>query len=228
MKNKKRSQFAKKATGVSSPLTPLRHTSNISASSKWYRDCRLELDRFIGVHYDRDYSRLIIEGEVPEEVLKEAWLIIYSQYCEMMNDGAYNELLDKTKKMQELNGRISLLDGIVQHLQMKHDRALIEIVNKMAIPLILEVDEDPAKKLKMVQGRVKRMIFDLGKLEKEVEDLQKIKQAETGLEYFDDWLSIMSKQYGYAVRAKDITVAQFVRNMKRLNEQFLKQQAHGT
>lgn len=177
---------------------------------------------------DKEYSRLIIEGEVPEEALKEAWRIIYSQYCEMMNDGTYNELLDKTKKMQDLNARITLLDGIIQHLQMKHDPALIDIVNKMAIPLTLEVDEDPAKKLKMVQGRVKRMIFDLGKLEKELEDLQKIKQAETGLEYFDDWLSIMSKQYGYAVRAKDITVAQFVRNLKRLNEQFLKQQAHGT
>lgn len=153
--------------------------------------------------------------------------MIYLQFCEISQEGQYNELLDKTKKMQELNARIVLLDGIVQQLQLDYDPLLIQYVNEMAIPLVLAPDEDPIKKLKQVQGRMKRMIFELRKLEKEVEDLQNIQRDETGMEYYEDWLSVMSKSYGYAVRAKDITVMQFVRNQKKLNAQAQKQQKNG-
>lgn len=179
------------------------------------------------VLFEKEYSRLTIEGNPSEEILKEAWRAIYAQYCELMQDGQYNELLDKTKKMQEMNARIVLLDGIVLQLQLDYDPLLIQYVNEMAIPLALTPDEDPVKKLKQVQGRMKRMIFELKKLENEVEALQNIQAEQTGIEHFEDWLSIMSRSYGYAVLAKDITVAQFIRNQKKLNQQSLKQQKNG-
>lgn len=190
---------------------------------RWYRDCRIELDRFLDVLYDKEYSRLVIEGNPPESILKEAWNTIYLQFCELSQEGEYNELLDKTKKMQELNARIVLLDGIVMQLQLDYDPLLIRYVNEMAIPLVLTAEEDPIKKLKQVQGRVKRMILELRKLETEVQALQSNQRDQTGIDYYEDWLSIMSKSFQYAVRAKDITVMQFVRNQKRLNEQAKKQ-----
>lgn len=194
---------------------------------KWYQDCRLELDRFLDVLFDRDYSRLVIAGEPPEQVLKEAWRKIYLQYSELMQEGTYNELFEKTKRLQELNARIALLDGIVQHLQLSYDERLVGIVNEMAVPLALTVGEDPAPKLKPIQGRIKRMLLDAQKLEREIEGLIKEETNEVKMEQFDDWLGIMSKQYGYAVRAKDISVTQFVRNQKRLNKMFEKKQNDG-
>lgn len=226
-KGKHKRSVKMRSTGHTSPLMPLRPSSSISSSSKWYRDCRIFLDRFMDVLFEKEYSRLTIEGNPSEEILKEAWRAIYAQYCELMQDGQYNELLDKTKKMQEMNARIVLLDGIVLQLQLDYDPLLIQYVNEMAIPLALTPDEDPVKKLKQVQGRMKRMIFELKKLENEVEALQNIQAEQTGIEHFEDWLSIMSRSYGYAVLAKDITVAQFIRNQKKLNQQSLKQQKNG-
>lgn len=228
MKKRKRKQFVKTSgTAHSSSLTPLLHLQAISTSWKWYRDCRIELDRFRDVLQEKDYSRLIIEGNPPESVLKEAWSAIYLQYCEIMQDGTYNELFDKTKRIQEFNARITLLDGIVMHLQLSYDAVLVKIVNEMGIGLDLKSDEEPVKKLKQVQGRMKRMILDMENLKKEVAALEGEKKETATMEYFEDWLSIMSKSYGYAVRDKDISVIQFVRNQKRLNEQFAKQERDG-
>ena len=188
----------------------------------------MELDRFLDVLYEKDYNRLIIEGDVPDGVLKEAWSAIYLEYCELMQDGTYNELFDKTKRIQDLNARISLLDNIVQCLQLKYSVRMVKIVNEMGIGFSLTAEEDAVPKLKIVQGRMKRMIIDMETLKKEVEQLQQVKREAAGLEVFEDWLSIMSKSYGYAVRAKDISVIQFVRNQKRLTEQYEKQKRDGS
>lgn len=185
------------------------------------------LDRFLDVLYYKDFSRLIIEGNPPEELLKEAWHSIYLQYSEMMQEGGYNELYEKTKEMQALNGRIAFLDGAIQYLQLNYDESVIKMINEMGIALSLTADEDASKKLKPVHGRVKRMILDLQRIQKEVAALQETKAADTKIDYYEDWLSIMSKSYGYAVKAKDITVTQFVRNLKRINAQHLKQQQDG-
>ena len=174
--------------------------------------------------FEQDYSRLIIQGEVPEETLKEAWNAIYLQYTELTQDGNYNELLDKTNKIQELNARITFLDGAVLQLQMNYDPLIIRILNEMAIPIDLQPDENPLKKLKVVQGRAKRMILDLEKLQREVADLQQEKRQTIGWEHFEEWLSAMSKAFQYPVKAKDISVIQFIKNQKKLNEQAQKQQ----
>lgn len=178
--------------------------------------------------YEKEYDRLIIEGPVLEATLKEAWSKIYLEYCDLTNDASYNELFDKTKRIQEMNARISLLDNIVQCLQLKFSSRMVQIVNEVGIGLDLKGDEDPAPKLKMVQGRLKRMILDMENLKKDVEQLQLDKRGSAGIEQFEDWLQIMSKSYGYAVKAKDISVIQFVRNQKRLTEQFKKQERDGS
>jgi hypothetical protein len=185
---------------------------------------RLELDRFLDVLFDKDYSRLVIKGDPPEEVLKEAWRGIYLQYCELVQDGAYNELFDKTKRIQELNGKIAFLDGTIQYLQMSYDPALVKMVNELGIGLELTLTDDAAKKLKIVQGMMKRLIVDMNILKKEVEALEAESKTKNDLDYYEDWLSMMSKTYGYAVRAKDISVMQFVRQQKKINEQSAKQQ----
>jgi hypothetical protein len=200
------------------------HFESISTSSKWYRDCRLELDRFLDVLFEKDYSRLIIAGDVPEDVLKEAWAGIYLQHCELTASGSYNALFEKTKQIQEMNAKIALLDGIVQYLQMSYDPELVKMVNEMGIGLELAPTDDAAKKLKIVQGMVKRMIVDMQILKKEVDALEEEGKTNTGLDHYEDWLTVMSKTYQYAVRAKDISVMQFVRNQKKINEQAIKSQ----
>ena len=206
---------------------PPKHSASTSislTSYQLYKDLRLELDRFLDVLFDKDYSRLIIKGEPPEEVLKEKWASIYLQYCEQVQEGSYNELFEKTRAIQEMNGKITLLDGIVQYLQMCHDADMVKIVNEMGIGLELTAADDANKKLKLVQGFIKRMILDMNELKKDVERIEGERKEGADMAYYEDWLTIMSKTYGYAVRAKDISVMQFVRNQKKINEQAIKSQ----
>lgn len=136
-----------------------------------------------------------------------------------MQDGVYNELLDKTMKMQDLNARIVFLDGAIELLLRCFEPSIVKMINEMGIALSLTQEDDALKKLKPVQGRIKRMVFDKGKLEQEIDKLQEDHGTEVGLEYFDDWLAIMSRSYGYAVKSRDITVMQFVRGIKKLSKE---------
>lgn len=144
-----------------------------------------------------------------------------------MQEGVYNELLDKTMKVQELNARIVFLDGAIELLLRCYEASIVRMINEMGIALLLGPNDDQVKALKMVQGRVKRMAFDKRKLEEEIDKIQADHGEEMTLEHFDDWLSIMSRAYGYAVKAKDITVMQFVRNIKKLNKEAEKRKADG-
>lgn len=201
----------------SAPLKP-----SGSGSSSWtlFRDGRIWLDRFIDVLHHREFNRLIIEGNPPEEALKEAWDAIYMEYCELMNDGSYNELLEKSKEVQMLNGRITLIDGIVKHLRITYDAVLVNVLKDMAIPCDLQPDDpDPEFKLKKVLAWGKRLVIQMDQARKAVSEAQADKQGELGDNYFDDWLLALSKSYGYMVKAKDITLVQFCRAIKKLNKE---------
>src|SRR6202021_2799960 len=114
-----------------------------------------------------------------------------------------------------MNGKIALLDGIVQYLQMCYDPDMVKMVNEFGIGLELAAADDAAKKLKMVQGFIKRMIVDMGILKKEVEALEEEGKTNTGLDHYEDWLTVMSKTYQYAVRGKNLAVRRFLRNQKK-------------
>lgn len=194
-----------------------------------YRDGRIELDRFIDALHYREFNRLVIAGNPPEEVIKEAWDAIYLEYCELMNDGTYNELLEKSKEVQVLNARITLIDGIVKHLRLSYDERLVKLLRDMAIPCDLQPnDPDTELKLKKVLAWGKRLIIQLEAARKEVAKAQGEKREQAGEDFFDDWLLALSRAYGYAVRAKDMTMAQFCRAIKKLNKQAEKQANDGS
>lgn len=182
------------------------------------------MDRFIDVLNHKEYHRLIISGNPPLEALREAWDNIYVQYCELQSDGTYNELLEKGKDIQVLNGRITLIDGIVKHLRLSYDETLVKVLRDMAIPCdLFRNDPDADIKLKKVLAWGKRLVVQLDIARKELEKAQAEKRQEVGEDYFDDWLMALSKAYGYAVKAKDITVAQFCKAIKKLNKEAEKQ-----
>jgi hypothetical protein len=218
----------KKSTELSLSSAPLKPSNSTGSSWTLYRDGRIELDRFIDVLYHKEYHRLIISGNPPDEVLKEAWDAIYLEYCELMADGTYNELLEKSKHVQLLNGRITLIDGIVKHLRLCFDQVLVDMLGTMAIPCDLSIDDpEPEFKLKKVLAWGKRFVVELDVARKDLEKAQAQKRQEQGDDYFDEWLMALSKAYGYAVKAKDITVTQFCRAIKKLNKEAEKQATHG-
>jgi hypothetical protein len=217
-------RYAKRGR-ITSPPSSESPSKAVSASWKLYQDCsKLELDRFLDVLYDKDFDRLIIEGQPPEQVIKDAWNKIYLQYTELANDGSHNEVLDKVTQVNVLNGRIILINGIVAHLEIGYDEDLVKMLNQLGIPCDLKADEDPAKKLKAVNARAKRMVVQMEILQKELYNMQETTEKVQGRDYYDDWLDALSRNRMYAVKAKDITVTQFFRAIKRLNEESVKNQ----
>lgn len=222
MKIKSRMRYAKKAGIISQRNTPSLLPTG-STSWRLYQDCRLELDRFLDVLYDKDFDRLIIEGRPTEAALKEAWNKIYLQFTEISGEGSYNEVLDKVTKINTLNAKIYLIDGIVKHLKIGFDPILVKMLNEMGFPCDLKEDEDPEKKLKMVVARAKRLVIEMDIAQKDLDKLQEVHQGTTGREYYEDWLDALSKHRTYAVKAKDITVSQFCRAIKKLSDESIKQ-----
>lgn len=222
MKYKNRMHYAKKRGPFSAQSLALR-TPASSASWKLYQSCdKIDLERFLDVLFDKEFDRLIIEGAPPEAAIKEAWNAIYLQYSELANDGTYNETLDKVMQVNTLNAKIFLVDGIVKHLMLAYDKKLVGILHNMGYPCDLKEGEDPEAKLKNVVARAKRLVVQMDIAQKDLERLQGIHHETSGRDSFDDGLDALSKHRGYTVRAKDITVTQFLRSIKRLNEETLK------
>jgi hypothetical protein len=224
MKVKNRMRYTRKQGSTTSPNTGS-PSKAVSSSWRLYQDCgRLDLERFLDVLYDKEFDRLIIEGSPPEQAIKDAWNKIYLQYSEMAGDGSYNEALDKTTKVNLLNGKIFLINGIVQHLKMGFDPELVKMLNFMGYPCDLKLGDDPEPKLKQVIARAKRLVIEMETAQRDLEKLQAIATTGTGRDYYDDWLDALSRHRAYTVKAKDITVTQFFKAIKRVNEESLKQQ----
>lgn len=224
MKIKNRMRYARKVRNSSRPSTQSL-TPNGSISWKLYQDCRLELDRFLDVLYDKDFERLIIEGKPTEAALKDAWNKIYLEYTELAGEGSYNEVLGKVTKINGLNAKIFLINGIVQHLQIAFDPELIKMLHFMGFPCDMKQGDDPEVKLKPVIARAKRLVVEMDIAQKDLEKLQETTHGQAGREYFDDWLDALSKHRAYAVKAKDISVAQFCRAIKRLSDEAAKKKS---
>jgi hypothetical protein len=200
----------------------LRPSQSGTSSLKLYQDCRLSLEAFQDALFDHDYSGLIIEGRPTKRQLQDAWGKIYLNYCEL-SDTAQSPMVEKIKQVQYLNARVELGRGIASHLEQVYDAELVAMISQLGVPGVNCAPGDDRKPtVKLMLAYVKRWATDRDVAQKELDELQSENGAKIGREYFDDWLEALSAARRYAVRAVDITVAQFVRATKKLSEQYSK------
>jgi hypothetical protein len=169
--------------------------------------------------FDQDYSGLIIEGRPTRQQLKEAWGKVYLEYCRL-SDTDNGPMVEKIKQVQFLAARVELGRCIASYLEQAYDATVVGWIRQLGVPGVnCEPGDDRRPTIKLILAYVKRWATDKDAEQGELDQLQAQGGAKIGREYFDDWLEALSAVRKYAVRAVDITVAQFVRATRRLTEQ---------
>lgn len=199
------------------------NTSKLSISFLLYSDCsKLPLDRFIDCLVDNDLSQLIISGTPTPEQLQETWDKIYLEYCQLSQNGTYNETLELYREIYDLRAKISIVNNTIQYLQISYDRELVLILNKLALGCTV-TEEDKGEvlidKLNGVIARMKKWFPKLKQREKELEELRKENTGKVDRSYFDNWLDAISIDFGFMIESSRITVSRFCRAIAKLNKQ---------
>lgn len=243
MKKKSRFAYAKKEANTSR-LSTVRQSQIDSTSWKLYRDCRITLDIFLECLIDKEYSRLIISGDPPEEEILTAWSNIYLEYAELQNGGGQGELFSKVIEINSLHAKIHLADRCITHLKafdevegkLVYNEEVCKILTYYGLNPSPKIAEDDSimirwEKLSTVHARAKRWVINLQLLHKEYEELQgdteQIHSRDGGRAYYEDWLSSISTQRRYAVLEKDISVRQFVKAVKEAEKAYFKSFMNG-
>lgn len=186
------------------------------------------LDRFLNCLYDQEYLGLIIEGEATEGELLEAWNKIYLLYNNAASGGEDNPMVMKIKEVQSLNAKITFVDGAVKLLSLSYDEQLVDILNYYGLQCDLKPNEEPYSKLNIIITRAKRWVVEMKEAQNELSGMQSVETAGMSRDSFDECLISLSKYQGYGVRASEISVSQYLKTMKRMEEFYNKQlQASG-
>ncbi len=147
----------------------------------------------------KDYQVLVIEGEVTVEVLQTAWLLIYSQYCELIEDLAAKDIARDTAIYNALSLRISAVT--------------------IAVTLLYQYYYN--QELDRVITLIKPDMIERARLEK---SLKAPGAKHTGPEpteaHYTELLMDISKVEGVNIQKKDITAEQFALYIKRLKKHY--------
>jgi hypothetical protein len=216
----------------------------------------LPLRRFIQVVVDGNMAALVISGVPTAEdtpMLQAAWQTIYTQYIDLLGDGAQQVYLQALKAVAILKINIQLANSFVevltkiQPVQVEADRAdqfngqVREIESKLNKLLGTNFQfnrQDPEAYLKLLKGcsnRAKAFKIDLDLKEIHLKALDAKREAENGDEnkgysraYFQSMLITISDHAKYEI-TDDITVFQFCERIRRYNSliEKLQKQSNG-
>lgn len=188
----------------------------------------MPLDIYLECLFDKDYDRLVIKGKATREQKEEAWGKICVEYSELQNDGNGNDLFQHTLQIQYLSGKIIVVDKIIRHLQIAFSPDLMAILKFYGVDSGLNADnwEDPAIRFKKIENIIARSKLWLTELDLERVEFDKLVSEQTnakgGIAYFEDWLSSLSNWRKYNIKASDISVRQFLKEIRRVEKEAMR------
>ena len=181
---------------------------------------------FVDCLFDKDYKRLIIEGDATEEQLQDAWNKIHAEYATLVMNDNQTEEYELLKDVNLANAKCVLIDCIIQRLFVCYNKELVDLLNHFYLKCdLLESDDSKTIDIKLskVLTRAKKFISELQIKQESLDKIHSSTQKETGRDYFGKALLVLSKENGYAMRANDITVYQFVTAVNMMNENIKRQ-----
>ena len=195
-----------------------------SFQSGLYRSCReLPLDRFITCIVDGDLNALITCGHHSEADVAEAWANVYAEYIDLNADNESRYLSDLQKDISILRAEITIIDSILVCLSICYSRQLHEHLEKnYGIFVILESGNyvKNMQSLQAARSYFAPMQLELDMKEKQyIEYINSRKNETINRDYFSRMLRALARfNRVVTIRAKDITVEEFVYMIKDLIE----------
>lgn len=222
--------FAKKQQQADFLLQqPLKQSPTDATSLKLYQSCsKCPLDVFLDCLFDAAYERLIISGSITDEQLQNVWQNLYTEYCDLTQDDGTSTHLETMKDANMLLSKAALVDSIVACLRCYYDPELVELLELLQLrPGITadDTEQQMADKLNKVLVRAKKLMAQYDVKKTELQKLEATHKKETSRDEYEDSLAALSKEMGYSVKASEITVQRFVRQLKQMKERYAKLQS---
>lgn len=182
-------------------------------NAKLYSFDELILWNFIQCLIKSDYKYLKkTKGFIKRSKLKKYWEDIFSIYMEKSGDNSHVFLLGIMKKYTVLVNKIKVIDESLYHLSKCYSSEIAENLKSLGF-IVKKTDDQNAyfKNLKSIKTRAKQLVMEANKLKKEIDNFRdQAGSSEIKEEDFNESLLIMSKNQGYQINSKNITVNDFI------------------
>lgn len=180
-------------------------------------ECPLYL--FIRVLCDRDFRALIIEGEVSEDLLQNAWQTIYQDYSDAVCGEHEAALIQMIRKIALLDFKIKKTSAIVTYLAFRMEPEYVKLLMHIGATDSGYPDTPTLQKSwwTRIGGRVKRWEQEMELEDKRLRDLQLTQQGsgdQTTRETFQDLIIQIEKYVRFNINERETTVGRFVAMVK--------------
>lgn len=190
-----------------------------SQPTELYLTCsQLPLDKFINCLIDGDKSQLVIKGSASDDQLIEAWNLIYIEYIQLNQSNESLYVIRMESEIALLNDEINRVSEIIYLLTPEmvpfcdgRENELLAILHYYGYRQTINFNSDYSKVLIGIQSKLAPKKLRLQSRLNELGDYKKAQQTgKPDRSIFEKNLIRMSRFMGYPLRAKEITVAEYV------------------
>lgn len=177
----------------------------------------MPLYNFIKCLLSSDLSYMKKEkGLIKPSKLRKAWENIFAQYLEKSGNESNQVLLHSLKRYQVLVNKIKLIDSNIEMLSITYSNDIAYMMKKLGYPVNEIKDREKyMQQLVDISKRAKTLVFQANKIKKDLDNFNENASSESVTEDdFNEILIILSKNQGYRLDAKEITVLEFVLLLK--------------
>lgn len=202
------------STAIAEPQTPVSPPSEAWSIYLSAEVCPLRA--FISAMVEQDVKHLTITGTAPEQDLQEAWLNIYSAFCQLTGGIQISALIRRSTAINALSSRIDRITTLLEAAKCIISEELCAALKEEGFAVDAQADDETyGRQIEAAVSRLKSDVLRLQGMIAENPKAQDGKEEPATREMFAMNLLEISKHEGYPVR-DDITVMQYGLHIKRL------------
>jgi hypothetical protein len=213
-----------KQQGSRKPSTGTRKNDSVSYQHQQHSDTpssftlhrsikTLCYESFILIITGEDLGPLIISGQPPVDELVSAWNTIADEYAEAIKTGKSKSVFEAYKKVVRLEAQIKMIDACLYYLTQYYDEEIATILSENGYHFIAPNDDTEVylREINIVRTQAKTLIVILNQAVAHYRLLSPDNELKFERSYQDflNELAVLSEHQGYALRPKEITVAEY-------------------
>lgn len=197
---------------------PQGKTASSPPTELYLRCDQLPLNIFIDCLIDEDLSGLIISGNPSKERLARTWEQIYIEYIDINQSAEslyslrlQSEIALLSDEIQRVEEILYLISPVMLPFCLGAESELVEVLRSYGYRQTIDFTTEYSKVLVSIRNRLnpKKLRLD-SRINELTEYIKSKASGKLTRSVFDTNLVRMSRFQGYAVRAKEITVAEYV------------------
>jgi hypothetical protein len=165
---------------------------------------------YLRCYFRKEYD--LVGGEA-------AWNDILEEYCKLLEDGNYSQLIEIYREMIRMNATYQVITDCLFILNIRRDEQAIEYLRRLGYDYQFPKDDRDAYRasLSMIEKKSKTLIIQLKSKEAEYERITKENGKPQTENDFIAGVMIVSKFFGFKIDLKGTTLIEYSQMQKHYN-----------